>query len=87
MRMKPVARGKGRSAVAAIAYRSAEKLTNERDGITHDFRAKQGAEHTEIVRPEDVDADWARDRSALWNAAEKAEVRKDARVAEPSIFR
>ncbi|MCZ4348165.1 Ti-type conjugative transfer relaxase TraA [Devosia neptuniae] len=81
MSMKPVARGKGRSAVAAIAYRSAEKLTNERDGITHDFRAKQGVEHTEIVLPEGVDADWARDRSALWNAAEKAEVRKDARVA------
>lgn len=81
MSMKPVARGKGRSAVAAIAYRSAEKLTNERDGITHDFRAKQGVEHSEIVLPEGVDADWARDRSALWNAAEKAEVRKDARVA------
>ena len=79
--MKPVARGKGRSAVAAIAYRSAEKLTNERDGVTHDFTRKQGVEHSEIVLPEGVDADWARDRSALWNAAEKAEVRKDARVA------
>ena len=79
--MKPVARGKGRSAVAAVAYRAAEKLTNERDGITHDFTHKKGVEHSEIVLPEGVSADWARDRSALWNAAEKAEARKDARVA------
>ena len=31
--------------------------------------------------PEGVKAEWARDRSALWNAAELAEKRKDARVA------
>ncbi len=79
--MKPIARSGGRSAVASAAYRAAEKLTNERDGLTHDFRAKQGVEHAEIVLPEGVDAEWARDRSTLWNAAEKAENRKDARVA------
>lgn len=79
--MKPIARSGGRSAVASAAYRAAEKLTNERDGLTHDFRAKQGVAHAEIVLPEGVDAEWARDRSALWNAAEKAENRKDARVA------
>ena len=38
-------------------------------------------EHTEIVLPEGLSADWALDRSALWNAAEFAEKRKDARVA------
>ena len=70
-----------------MAYRAGEKLTNERDGITHDYTAKQGVEHAEIVLPEPgagpigVNADWARDRSALWNAAEFAEKRKDARVA------
>ncbi|CAH1647944.1 MULTISPECIES: Ti-type conjugative transfer relaxase TraA [Chelatococcus] len=85
--MKPVSRKAGRSAVAAMAYRAGEKLTNERDGITHDYTAKQGVEHAEIVLPEPgagpigVNADWARDRSALWNAAEFAEKRKDARVA------
>ena len=31
-----VSRGKGKSAVAASAYRSGEKLTNEWDGMTHD---------------------------------------------------
>ncbi|MDH1271139.1 Ti-type conjugative transfer relaxase TraA, partial [Rhizobium pusense] len=79
--MKPVSRASGRSAVASMAYRAGEKLTNERDGITHDYTAKQGVEHAEIVLPEGINAEWARDRSALWNAAEFAEKRKDARVA------
>ena len=79
--MKPVSRASGRSAVASMAYRSGERLTNERDGITHDFTRKEGVEHAEIVLPEGVNADWARDRSDLWNAAEFAEKRKDARVA------
>ncbi|MCW5679565.1 MAG: Ti-type conjugative transfer relaxase TraA [Anaerolineales bacterium] len=79
--MKPVSRSSGRSAVASAAYRAGERLTNERDGITHDFSRKQGVEHAEIVLPEGSNADWARDRSTLWNAAEAAENRKDARVA------
>jgi Ti-type conjugative transfer relaxase TraA len=79
--MKPISRAKGRSAVASMAYRAGEKLTNERDGITHDYTRKQGVEHVEIVLPEGVTANWAQDRSALWNAAEFAEKRKDARVA------
>ena len=79
--IKPVSRAKGRSAVASMAYRAGEKLTNERDGITHDYTAKHGVEHAEIVLPEGVSANWARGRSDLWNAAEFAENRKDARVA------
>ena len=79
--MKPISRASGRSAVAAAAYRAAEKLTNERDGITHDFTRRSGVEHSEIVLPEGGNAEWAKDRSALWNAAEAAEKRKDARVA------
>ena len=35
-----VSRGKGKSAVAAAAYRSGEKLTNEWDGMTHTTPAK-----------------------------------------------
>ncbi|ADU13138.1 Ti-type conjugative transfer relaxase TraA [Asticcacaulis excentricus] len=79
--MKPISRGSGRSAVAAAAYRSGTKLTNERDGLTHDYTRKSGVEETEIVLPEGVDAEWARDREQLWNAAEMAEKRNDARVA------
>lgn len=90
--MKPISRASGRSAVAAAAYRSGDRLENARDGMVHDFTRKAGIEHAEIVLPGDtVDVDglvvrgdgpeWARDRSALWNAAEAGEKRKDARVA------
>ncbi|MGO6937312.1 MobA/MobL family protein, partial [Rhizobium ruizarguesonis] len=79
--MKPIARSGGRSAVASAAYRAAVRLTNERDGLTHDFSNRQGVEHAEIVLPAGVRADWARKRSALWNAAESAEKRSDARIA------
>jgi len=79
--MKPISRSGGRSAVASAAYRACQKLTNERDGLTHDFTRKGGLEHAEIVIPKDSDADWAKDRSTLWNMAEAAEKRKDARVA------
>ena len=79
--MKPIARNSGRSAVAAAAYRSGQDLVNERDGQRHDFTRRGGVDHTEIVLPPSVQASWAQDRSALWNAAESAEQRKDARVA------
>jgi hypothetical protein len=38
-----VSRATGRSAVAASAYRAAEKLKNEYDGISHDYREKSNA--------------------------------------------
>ena len=79
--MKPLTRASGRSAVAAAAYRAAERLENERDGLVHDYTKRSGVEHAEIVLPAGAEAEWARDRSALWNAAEAAEKRKDARVA------
>ena len=47
-----VSRGKGKSAVAAAAYRSGEKLTNEWDGMTHDYTRKGGVVLvTEIMLP------------------------------------
>jgi Ti-type conjugative transfer relaxase TraA len=79
--MKPISRASGRSAVASAAYRAAERLENERDGIVHDFSRRSGVEHAEIVIPAGADAKWAKKRSALWNAAEASEKRKDARVA------
>ena len=79
--MKPVSRATGRSAVAAAAYRAAECLINQQDGLVHDFTRKGGVVHSEIILPEGCNAPWALDRSALWNAAERAEQRCDARVA------
>ncbi|MCB8878392.1 Ti-type conjugative transfer relaxase TraA [Acidisoma silvae] len=84
--MKPICRTQGRSAVAAAAYRAAEHLTNARDGLSHDYTGRGGVDHSEIVLPPGVAADWARDRSALWNAAEAAEKRSDARTAREFVL-
>ena len=81
---KPVARGVGRSATAAAAYRSAEIVEDHTTGQVFDYTRKRGVEHAEIVLPSECakqDINWARDRTALWNTAEKAEKRIDARVA------
>lgn len=82
--VKPVSRGVGRSATAAAAYRAAERIEDLTSGEVFDYTRKGGVEHTEIVLPTAVakrDINWARDRQQLWNAAEAAEKRKDARVA------
>lgn len=80
--LKSISRGKGRSAVAAAAYRAAERLVNVRENQVHDFRNKTGVLATGIELPEGVDAPWAQDRENLWNTAEAAEVRKDAKTAQ-----
>ena len=82
--IKHVSRAKGRSATAAAAYRAGEKIFDHTSGETFDYTRKKGIEHTEIVLPTEAakrDINWARDRQQLWNAAEAAENRKDARVA------
>jgi len=76
--VKSISRSAGRSVVAAAAYRAGQELTDERQGLTHDYTRKQGVEDAFIVAP--AGADWAQDRNALWNAAETAEKRKDAKT-------
>jgi hypothetical protein len=78
--VKTVKRSAGRSATAAAAYRSGGVIACEREGRVHDYSRKQGIEDTFILAPEGA-PDWARDRAALWNAAEAAEVRGNAVVA------
>ena len=75
-----ISRKSGQSACASAAYRSAEKLYNERDGITHDYGRKDGVVHTEILVPENV-PEWATNREKLWNEVEKAEKRVDSQLA------
>lgn len=79
--MKPVSRASGRTAIAAAAYRAACMLLDRDSGEVHDYSRKAGVVQSGIILPEGVDAGWARDRESLWNAAEAAEKRKDARVA------
>lgn len=78
--IKIISRGKGKSAVAAAAYRSGEKLTNDYDGTTHDFTRKGGVVYTEILLPDNAPREYA-DRSTLWNAVEAVEKFKNAQLS------
>ena len=80
-----IKRSEGRSATAAAAYRAGERIEDERSQQTHDYSARSGVVHTEIIAPDHA-PDWAHDRIKLWNAAEKAERRKDAQVAREILF-
>lgn len=78
--IKIISRGKGKSAVAASAYRSGEKIKNEYDGIVHDFTRKGGIAHTEILLPQNAPQEFA-NRSVLWNSVEKIEKSKNSQLA------
>jgi ATP-dependent exoDNAse (exonuclease V) alpha subunit len=84
LNIKTFGRAGGSSAVSAAAYRSGERIQDERTGRTYDHSERQDVMHKEIVLPSkfaDDDMNWARDRAGLWNLAESAETRKNARVA------
>ena len=75
-----ISRSQGRSATAAIAYRVAERIEDRRTGLTFDYAARGGVDHTEILAPDHA-PDWVRDRSELWNRVEESETRKNSQVA------
>jgi Ti-type conjugative transfer relaxase TraA len=80
-----ISRASGSSALAAAAYRSASRLHDERLGRSHDFTNKAGVIHSEVMLPEGAPEQF-RDRQALWNAVEAAELRKDAQLAREIEF-
>ncbi|WP_327195836.1 Ti-type conjugative transfer relaxase TraA [Novosphingobium capsulatum] len=82
---KVVSRGGGSSAVAAAAYRSADRLYDARLDRHHDFSNKTGVVHSEVMLPEGAPEEW-RDRGKLWNDVEAVEVRKDAQLAREIEF-
>jgi Ti-type conjugative transfer relaxase TraA len=75
-----VSRARGRSIVAAAAYRGGEKLIDESTGAVHDFRRRKGVLEAFIVVPEGAPA-WATDRERLWNEANRADQRANGRIA------
>lgn len=77
---KAVQRSKGRSAVAAAAYRAGVALMDERTQLMHDYTNKRGVEYVRMYAPDNAPA-WARDRGALWNAAEAKENRRNSITA------
>ena len=77
---KVVSRTSGRSAVAAAAYRSGERLLDARTGLAHDFRARSGVVTSFIAAPADA-PEWALDRQSLWSATEVHETRSNSTTA------
>lgn len=80
LHIQTLSRGAGRSATAAAAYRSGERIVDVRTGEIHDYTRKRGVDHREILAPDGAPA-WMLDRASLWNAVELSEIRSDARVA------
>lgn len=79
-----ISRGKGRSAVAAAAYRSGETIRNNYDGVLHNYTRKSGVVYTQILLPKNAPSRFA-DRGTLWNEVEAGE-RKNGRLAREVVL-
>lgn len=78
--VKVLIRSGGKSAPAAAAYFSRTILSDHHQGVDFDYSAMNDLAFSMIMAPDNAPA-WASDRSALWNAVEAAEQRKDAMIA------
>ncbi|MCL1802164.1 MAG: MobA/MobL family protein [Eubacteriaceae bacterium] len=83
--VKVISRSSGRSSVAAAAYRSGDRLTNERDGRSHDYSRRTGVVHEEVMLPDGAPEAYA-DRSTLWNAVEAIEKQRNSRLAREVVI-
>jgi hypothetical protein len=81
---KIISRGSGRSAVAAAAYMSCSEITNEYDGVNHNFTRKHGLVWEKVFLPANAPMLWC-DRRILWNAVEHTEKTKDSRLARELV--
>ncbi len=84
--IKPVTRSTGRSATSSAAYRAGESIRDERTGTLYNHSERRDVLHKEIILPAklerpDAGMEWARERSSLWNTAEKTEKQSNSRVA------
>ena len=85
LHVKVIGRKSGSSAVASAAYRAGMRLRDERLDCSHDFSAKRGVVHSEVMLPEKA-PEALSDRERLWNDVEAFEVRKDAQLAREVEF-
>lgn len=85
LEVKILSRGNGKKVVAAAAYRSGERLHDERYNCYHDFTKKGGVVYRDILLPQNAPRQFS-SRETLWNAVEAVECRKDARLAREAII-
>lgn len=83
--LRVFSRANGDSAVAAAAYRAGAVIHDERAGHTHRYQNRKGVVSSFIVAPADA-PETTYTRALLWNAAERAETRKNSRVAREVIL-
>ena len=78
--VKIIGRSKGKSVIAAAAYRAGEKLYDRETGLTHDFTRKGGVVHREILLPDYAPKEYL-DRQTLWKSVTKIEKKSNAQLA------
>ncbi|EMW0019679.1 MobA/MobL family protein [Salmonella enterica subsp. enterica serovar Newport] len=71
--------GKSKSSLYLAAYNNRERLTDELTGQTFDYTKKTDLYANGVILPDGAPEHF-RNRSTLWNAAEKAEKRKDSQI-------
>jgi len=77
---------RGRSVIAAAAYRNGSKIRDERYDKIHDYtRRSKGVIESVILRPENS-PEWTAKPDTLWNTVELGEKRKDAQLAREYIL-
>ncbi|MEK4078255.1 MobQ family relaxase [Paenibacillus sp. FSL M7-0656] len=77
-------RSAGKSAVAMAAYRSGERLIDERTGEIKSY-ARDVQPETEIMAPSGS-PEWVYDRNKLWNSVEMAEKNKNAQLCREIVI-
>ena len=82
---KIISRGKGKSSVAASAYRSANRLEEKATGLIHDFSRKKNVKFSEIILPKNAPNEFL-NRQTLWNSVEENERQKNAQLAREIEF-
>ena len=77
---------RGRSVVAAAAYRNGSKIRDERYDKIHDYsRRSKGVIESVILRPEGS-PEWTAKPETLWNTVELGEKRCDAQLAREYLL-
>ena len=80
MSFSNISAGKGRSAIASAAYRSGEKLFDQKEGRSY-FYARSVMPESFILIPKNA-PEWASDREKLWNEVERKDRRANSRYAK-----
>ena len=85
LRCEHVSRAKGARVTRAAAYRSGERIRDERTSEVYDYSDRDDVAYKEVVLPADLTGQgnmaWTQNRTSLWNAAEHAGRCRNSRLA------